>query len=76
MRDFSSLEMYAGEITPAPVRRVQPVHQPESEVELKAQRHCVHRARPYRSESRTRRITARLDLAYTFRPRGRPRKEA
>ena len=50
------------------------VNQPESHDELEAIRTCMNRSRPYGSENWVEKISAKLNLTTTLRPRGRPRK--
>jgi putative transposase len=52
----------------------QRVNQPETQDELEAMRRCVNRGQPYGGETWTKRVTKLMDLASTFRQRGRPRK--
>ena len=52
---------------------VQRVNRPETEVELESLRRCVRRGQPYGGDRWTKRMTKRLGLESTFRPRGRPR---
>ena len=49
-------------------------NEPQTEAELEALRCCVARGRPYGTETWVKRMTRRLDLEGTVRPRGRPRK--
>ncbi len=51
------------------------VNRAERRGELEALRRCVQRGQPYGSEPWRLRITARLGLESTFRPRGRPRNK-
>jgi putative transposase len=51
------------------------VNDAQSLAEVEAVRACVNRGRPYGSEGWVRTTAARLGLAQTLRPRGRPRKE-
>jgi putative transposase len=46
---------------------------PQTEEELEAIRQCVQRGRPFGKESWVLRMTRRLNLESTLRPRGRPR---
>jgi putative transposase len=50
------------------------VNEPQSAGELAALRQSVDRGRPFGEADWQRRIVHRLDLAWTFRPRGRPRQ--
>lgn len=50
------------------------VNQPETEAELRELRRSVDRGQPYGAEPWVKRAAARLGLASTLRPRGRPRK--
>ena len=52
---------------------VQRVNRPETEAELESLRRCVRRGQPYGGDRWTKRMTKRLGLESTFRPRGRPR---
>jgi putative transposase len=51
------------------------VNEPQNEAELQAIRRCVSRGRPYGGERWRGRVARQLGLEYTFRPRGRPKKE-
>ncbi len=51
------------------------VNGPQTEAELAALRRCVERGQPYGGEAWTKRTAARLGLASTLRPRGRPKKK-
>jgi putative transposase len=51
------------------------VNQPQSEAELAALRRSVIRGQPFGSDSWTAKVTVRLGLEHTIRPRGRPNKE-
>jgi putative transposase len=59
---------------PRPRQWAVAVNRPETPVELEALRTSVNRGRPFGASSWQQRIAKRLDLEYTFRPRGRPRK--
>jgi putative transposase len=50
------------------------VQEAQTEAELEAIRRCVTRGQPYGGEKWRSRVTRRLGLEHTFRPRGRPRK--
>jgi putative transposase len=50
------------------------VQQPQTEAELEAVRHAVARSCPFGSAAWQKRTARRLGLAFTLRPRGRPRK--
>ena len=50
------------------------VNAPQTEAELQAVRQCVQRGRPFGNPDWVERSAARLGLAQTLRPRGRPRK--
>ncbi|MBN1345644.1 MAG: transposase [Phycisphaerae bacterium] len=50
------------------------VNEPQNEEELEALRRCIQRGSPYGSDIWQRRTAHRLDLQFTLRPRGRPRK--
>ncbi|MCY2951877.1 MAG: transposase [Planctomycetota bacterium] len=50
------------------------VNRPQSQQELEAVRLSVRRGRPYGDDNWTRKTAARLDLASTLRPVGRPKK--
>jgi len=50
------------------------VNRPQSQKELEAVRLSVRRGRPYGDDHWTRKTAARLDLASTLRPVGRPKK--
>ena len=47
---------------------------PQTEEELEAIRQCVQRGRPFGKETWVQRMTRRLNLESTLRPRGRPKK--
>ena len=47
----------------------------ETEAELQALRRSVNRGRPYGSDQWVERVVSKLGLAWSIRPRGRPRKE-
>jgi putative transposase len=51
------------------------VNQPQSEREVEAVRRCVVRGQPFGSEVWQKQTARRLGLAYTLRPRGRPKKD-
>jgi putative transposase len=59
---------------PMPSDWLEWVSRPQSEAELIALRQSVARNRPLGSEGWTERTAKRLQLAYTLRPRGRPKK--
>ena len=50
------------------------VDEPDTPAELAALRLCLSRGRPYGSDAWAAEAAARLGLAHTLRPRGRPRK--
>jgi putative transposase len=50
------------------------VNTPQTEAEEQALRRSVNRGSPFGSEAWQQRIVRRLGLAYTLRPRGRPKK--
>lgn len=50
------------------------VDEPQTEAEVAALRRCVRRGRPYGGGSWAAATAARLDLAASLRPLGRPRK--
>jgi putative transposase len=52
------------------------VNRPQSEAEVEAIRRSLQRGQPYGGEKWTDKITRQLGLEHTFRPRGRPRKDA
>ncbi|WP_432797545.1 transposase [Poriferisphaera sp. WC338] len=52
------------------------VNTPETQAELDALRLSCNRERPFGSEAWAMRIMKKYDLATTFRPRGRPQKQA
>jgi putative transposase len=54
---------------------VRRVNQAQSAAELEALRRSVVRGMPYGSEAWTQRVVRSLDLEFTVRPRGRPKKE-
>lgn len=51
------------------------VNTPIKVADLEAMRIAAQRGRPYGSEAWVKKMTRRYDLASTFRPRGRPKKE-
>jgi putative transposase len=51
------------------------VNRPQNEAELAAIRRCVSRGRPYGNETWQAKVARQLRLEYTFRPRGRPKKQ-
>jgi putative transposase len=53
---------------------LQHVNRPQSEAEVKAITESLQRGRPYGGEAWQNKVAEQLDLQYTFRPRGRPRK--
>ena len=59
---------------PRPQAWVEWTNEPQTGAELEALRRCVARGQPYGSESWVQRITRRLSLEGTLRPRGRPRR--
>ena len=61
---------------PVPDQWLQLVEQPQTEAELKAIRRSVTRGRPFGNERWAQRTAKRFNLESTFRPQGRPRKEA
>ena len=64
-------------LTDWPVRRprqwVKWANEPQTEEELETIRQCVQRGRPFGKEAWVQRISRRLNLESTLRPRGRPR---
>ena len=50
------------------------LNEPQDEAEVEALRECVRRSRPLGGAEWTGRVAAKLDLQWTLRPRGRPRK--
>jgi|SRR5208283_3374074 len=60
---------------PRPECWAQAVNEPQSEEELAALRRCVARGCPYGGESWAAKAVAKLGLASTLRPRGRPKKK-
>jgi putative transposase len=63
--------------SPVPLGRLwrDHVNKPQNDAELAAIRRCVARGRPFGGERWRSRAARRLGLEYTFRPRGRPRKQ-
>jgi putative transposase len=65
---------------PGPVVRpedwLRRVNRPETQAELEALRRSLTRGQPYGSEGWQEKVAVRLGLQYTFRPQGRPRKQA
>ena len=60
---------------PEPNNWIELVNAPQTEAELEAIRRAVNRGCPYGDERWQKRVAKRLDLDYTMRPRGRPRKK-
>ena len=52
------------------------VNRPQSEGEVEAIRRSLKRGQPFGGEKWTEKVTKQLGLEHTFRPRGRPKKEA
>lgn len=50
------------------------VNRPQSQQELEAIERCIARGQPYGDADWQQKTAQRMDLEYTFRPRGRPRK--
>jgi putative transposase len=50
------------------------VNEPQTEAELAAIRRCLARGRPFGGDAWQAKVARQLDLEYTFRPRGRPKK--
>ncbi len=61
---------------PYPKDWLQRVNKPETEAELEAVRVAVDRSQPFGSETWQKRTGKKLNLAYTFRKPGRPKKNA
>jgi hypothetical protein len=61
---------------PYPKDWVTRVNKPETEAELEALRLAVERSQPFGSEVWQKRTAKKLDLEYTFRKPGRPKKRA
>jgi putative transposase len=59
---------------PRPSEWIDYVNRPETEAELEALRRSVSRSAPYGPPAWQRDTARRLGLAFTLRPRGRPRK--
>lgn len=68
----------APRLSPWPVNRprnwVWRVNQPQNDAELAALRRSVRRGQPYGRQAWVDRVAKRLNLQWTMRPRGRPRK--
>lgn len=64
--------------SPAPLGRLwcDYVNEPQTEAELAAIRRCIARGQLYGGDRWCERVTRQLGLEHTFRPRGRPRKDA
>jgi putative transposase len=64
--------------SPVPLGRLwlHHVNQPQNEAELEAIRQCVSRGQPFGGDAWRSKVARQLGLAYTLRPRGRPRKQA
>ncbi|MCX7425762.1 MAG: hypothetical protein NTW96_09105 [Planctomycetia bacterium] len=60
---------------PRPVDWLQIVNQPQPEAEVAALRRCVNRRRPVGNPDRVAQTAKRLNLQWTLRPRGRPKKQ-
>ena len=58
---------------PRPRQWVKLTNEPQTEEELEAVRQCVQRGRPFGREVWVQRMTRRLNLESTLRPRGRPK---
>ena len=61
---------------PLPADWVARVQAPQTEAELEAVRASVQRGSPFGAPGWQKRISQRLGLEYTLRPRGRPKKQA
>ena len=61
---------------PRPADWVRIVNEPQSEAELKALRHCVHRGCPFGEPGWVVQTAKQLRLESTLRSLGRPKKEA
>jgi putative transposase len=59
----------------APAQWARLVNQPQTQAEVEALGRCVVRGTPYGSDRWVKQTAARLELATTLRPRGRPRKD-
>ena len=57
-----------------PRQWVKLVNESQTDEELEPVRQCVQRGRPFGKESWVQRITSRLNLESTLRPRGRPKR--
>lgn len=64
--------------SPVPLGRgwVDYVNQPQTEAELEVIHRSIARGQPFGTEAWSSKVTSRLGLEHTFRPRGRPRKTA
>jgi putative transposase len=51
------------------------VNEPQTQGEIERLRQCIRRSRPFGSAAWTGRTAHKLDLLWTLRPRGRPRKK-
>ena len=58
---------------PRPTNWVEMVNEPQTELELRALRHCVNRGTPYGDDTWIATTSELLGLESTLRPRGRPR---
>ncbi len=61
---------------PRPRQYTKWTNDPQTGEELEAVRQCVQRGRPVGRESWVQRMTRRLNLESTLRPRGRPKRES
>lgn len=63
--------------SPVPIGRrwCQHVNEPQSDAELEALRRSAARGQPFGGDAWRQKVTRQLGLEYTFRPRGRPRKD-
>lgn len=57
-------------------RWIEHVNQPQSEAEVAAIQQSIQRGRPYGREAWQQKVARQLGLEYTFRNRGRPKKQA
>jgi len=63
--------------SPIPLGRLWCAHvnEPQNEAELETIRRCVSRGRPFGGDSWSSKVARQLGLEYTFRARGRPRRQ-
>ncbi len=73
-RKESNDEILSAWPVPRPANWNELVSQPQTEAELASLRHCANRGTPFGEKGWVETTVARLGLAATLRPRGRPKK--